>query len=335
MTSKKTLATSLASLSTGLMLALSVAGGATAAPAKSQDSDPLQVTSTVVSNSPTDQYWTPERMRAAVPGDVLADKAVARQINQGPSATADVAETGTSTEIAGTTAQVTLQALHANVAPIAHIGKVFFTMAGANYVCSGNSVIADNKSTVSTAGHCVNEGPGAFATNFVFVPGYVNGTAPYGKWPARKLYAPSQWSKLGNIQYDTGFAIVSKVNGESLSDVVGASGVQFNQAREMTYMSFGYPAAVPFTGQTLVSCTGKAGTDSINPQFKTQGIPCDMTGGSSGGPWFVQGGTDADRDSNGFQNSINSYGYGTQSTTMFGPYWGKTIEKVYQNASSA
>jgi hypothetical protein len=335
MTSKKTLATSLASLSTGLMLVLFAAGGATAAPATSQDSAQPTVTSTAVSTSATDQYWTPERMRAAVPGEVLADKAVARQINAGPSAAPDIAETGSSTKIAGTSPTVTLQALHTDVAPVNHVGKVFFTMAGANYVCSGNSVIAENKSTVSTAGHCVNEGPGAFAKNFVFVPGYVDGTAPFGKWPAKKLYAPSQWSKLGNIQYDTGFAIVSQLNGKSLADVVGASGVQFNQARGMTYTSYGYPAAVPFTGQTLVSCTGKAGTDAINPQFKTQGIPCDMTGGSSGGPWFIQGGTDAERGSNGYQNSINSYGYGTRSTTMFGPYWGQTIEKVYKNASSA
>lgn len=333
MTRKKTLATSFLSLSTGLMLALSTAVGATAAPAKSQDAGQPQVTSTAVSNSSTDQYWTPERMRAAVPGEVLADKAVARQINQGPSAPADDVERGSGTTIAGTSAQPSLQALHTDVPAIKHIGKVFFTMAGANYVCSGNSVISENESTVSTAGHCVNEGPGAFVKNFVFVPGYVDGRAPFGKWPARKLYAPSQWSKLGNIQYDTGFAVVSQVNGQSLSDVVGASGVQFSQPRGMTYTSYGYPAAVPFTGQTLVSCTGKAGIDTINPQFKTQGIPCDMTGGSSGGPWFIQAGTDA--ESNGYQNSINSYGYGTRSTTMFGPYWGQTIEKVYKYASSA
>lgn len=335
MTRKKTLATSLLSLSTGLMLALSAAGVATAAPAKTQDSGQAQVTSTAVSNPTSDQYWTPERMRAAVPGDVLADKAVSRQINTGTSATPDFAERGPSTKIAGTSPMVTQQALHTDVAPINHIGKVFFTMAGANYVCSGNSVISDNKSTVATAGHCVNEGPGAFAKNFVFVPGYVDGTAPLGKWPAKKLYAPSQWSKLGNIQYDTGFAVVSQLNGQSLADVVGASGVQFNQPRGMTYTSYGYPASAPFTGQTLVSCTGKAGTDVINPQFKTQGIPCDMTGGSSGGPWFMEGATDAERDANGYQNSVNSYGYGTRSTTMFGPYWGQTIEKVYRNASSA
>ena len=96
----------------------------------------------------------------------------------------------------------------------------------------------------------------------------------------------------------------------SLADVVGAIRRRSSTSRAgLTYKSFGYPAAVPFTGQTLVSCTGKAGNDAINPQFKTQGIPCDMTGGSSGGPVVHSGGTA--RASLGYQNSVNSYGYGT------------------------
>jgi hypothetical protein len=37
----------------------------------------------------------------------------------------------------------------------------------------------------------------------------------------------------------------------------------------------------------------------------------------------------------GFQNSVNSYGYGSRSTTMYGPYWGETIQQVYNRASAA
>ena len=48
-------------------------------------------------------------------------------------------------------------------------GKVFFTLAGTNYVCSGSSTVSANNGLVQTAGHCLNEGPGAFATNFTFV----------------------------------------------------------------------------------------------------------------------------------------------------------------------
>lgn len=332
MTRKKTLATSLMSLSTGLVLALSTAGGATASPAKSQDHGQSQVTAAAVSSSSTTSYWTPDRMRAAIPGDVLAEKAVARQdfgISSGPG----VVDRGSSTKISGTSGKRMAAPLHQDEDPVDNIGKVFFTMGGVNYVCSGNAVVSANKSTVSTAGHCVNEGPGTFVTNFVFVPGYDNGSAPMGKWPAKALYAPKQWSSGGDISYDTGFAVVARLDGEYLTDVTGATGVAFNQPRGLGYVSFGYPAANPFTGQTLVSCTGQARDDRTNPQFNSQGIPCDMTGGSSGGPWFVS--ADSDSEFSDYQNSVNSYGYGTRSTTMFGPYWGTVIQQTYQSASAA
>jgi V8-like Glu-specific endopeptidase len=270
-------------------------------------------------------------MRSAIPGDVLAEKAAARQINKGKTLDG-ITERGSGTKIAGTSGMTKTTTLHSNEKPVSHIGKVFFTLNGANYVCSGSSVTAMNKSTVATAGHCLNAGPGAFATNFIFVPAYKDGAAPYGKWPAAKLFAPQEWTASGNMQYDTGFAVVAQVGGRSLADAAGAVGVAFNQPRGLTYKAFGYPAARPFTGKTLVSCYGKAGKDSISPTFETQGIPCDMTGGSSGGPWLLQDGTASPV---GYQNSVNSYGYGSRSTAMYGPYWGSTIQQVYNSASTA
>lgn len=324
MRTPKTLVTSFLSLSAAALLAVTAAGGATASPAAAQGKESPQVASQAVDGSRAADYWTPERMKAAIPGDVLADRALARG-NKSPAA---AVEKGANTQISGRAAKGKTT-LHASESPVSHIGKVFFTMGGSNYVCSGNSVSSTNKSTVSTAGHCVNEGPGAFATNFVFVPAYLNGAAPYGKWAASALYTPTQWSSAGDMQYDTGFAVVSPLNGQNLSDVVGASGVQFNAARGLTYKSYGYPAASPFDGQSLISCTGPASNDPNNPQFNSQGIPCDMTGGSSGGPWFI--GT----SSSGYQNSINSYGYGTRSTVMYGPYWGSVIQQTYTTAAAS
>jgi V8-like Glu-specific endopeptidase len=331
MTSKKSLATSLLSLSTGLLLTLSAAGGATASPRSPQESDGLRIVSTTVAPLTAASYWTSDRMQSAIPGDVLAEKAAARQINKGKTLDG-ITDRGSSTKIAGTSGRQKSTALHTNEKPVNHIGKVFFTLNGLNYVCSGSSVTAANRNTVSTAGHCLNAGPGAFASNFIFVPAYKDGAAPLGKWPAKALFAPQEWTANGNMQYDTGFAVVEKVGAKNLADVAGAVGVAFSQPRGLTYKAFGYPAATPFTGQTLVSCYGKAGNDAINPQFKTQGIPCDMTGGSSGGPWLLQDGASSEV---GFQNSVNSYGYGSRSTTMYGPYWGETIQQVYNRASAA
>ncbi len=73
--------------------------------------------------------------------------------------------------------------------PSAH-GKVFFTDNGVNYVCSGSAITGTNESVVWTAGHCVYEGPGGFFTNFMFVPAYRDGAAPYG---AAGSPRPGRW----------------------------------------------------------------------------------------------------------------------------------------------
>ncbi|MUU70450.1 serine protease [Pseudarthrobacter sp. GA104] len=321
MTRTRSLASGLLSLSAAAVLALTSAGGATAAPTATEDNKNPSVTSAILDTSGVADYWTADRMRSAVPGDVLAGKALER----GNRSSTDVVEKGKDTTVKATKGKPTIAQ---SEAPVKHIGKVFFSMGGSNYVCSGNAVSSGNNSTVATAGHCVNEGPGANATNFIFVPAYENGAAPYGKWTAKALYSPTAWSRDGNMAYDTGFAVMSPLNGKTLTAVVGGSGVAFNQAYGLTYKSFGYPAAAPFNGETLKSCTGTATRDTINPQFETQGIRCDMTGGSSGGPWFI--GTSSD----GIQNSINSYGY-NRSAVMYGPYWGSVIQATYVSASAS
>lgn len=342
MRTPKTLAASLLALSAAAVLALSAAGAATAAPAPGKvPTEASGVTSHTVTETGAADYWTEERMRNAIPGDVLADRAMQRANNSKAALTLPVEVGAPSTiEPAAASAPAALAApglqspevqtkANASETPIPRIGKVFFTLGGSNYVCSGNAVASGNKSTVSTAGHCINEGPGAFATQFTFVPAYLNGSAPYGKWTARALYAPTEWSSSGNMQYDTGFAVMSALNGKYLSDVVGSSGLQFNAARGLSYKAYGYPAAAPFTGESLKSCSGTATNDPYNPQFNSQGIPCNMTGGSSGGPWFI--GT----SSSGYQNSVNSYGYGSRSTTMYGPYWGSVIQQTYTSAAAS
>jgi hypothetical protein len=332
-TKTKTLATSLLSLSAAAILALVGTTSANAAPAKDIDSGGVAVSSHAVSDNGAADYWTPERMKNAKSGDILANKALdrGRLLNLGKAPVAEAP--GALKSIEGQQASTDSKAINLKTnqseTPVKHIGKVFFTLGGSNYVCSGNSVTAANKSTVSTAGHCVNEGPGAYATNFVFVPAYLNGSAPYGKWTARALYSPTQWASNGNMQYDTAFAVMNTLNGQQLADVVGSSGVQFNAARGLSYKSFGYPAAAPFNGESLKSCSGTATNDPYNPQFATQGIPCNMTGGSSGGPWFIG------NSSGGYQNSINSYGYGSNSNTMYGPYWGSVIQSTYTTAAAS
>ena len=306
-------------------LMLSAAPMASAAPSSTSDDIQSIKISAQKADSAVD-YWTADRMKAAKNADTLV---------AGKSGSAAKVDTSKAAKVPGHAANSNAGKISTKAggktrgqeAPVSRIGKVFFTLGGQDYVCSGNAVVSANESTVSTAGHCLNEGPGAFATRWVFVPAYENGSAPYGSFAATELVTTSQWSNDGDITYDTGFAVVSNSNGSTLTDTVGASGVAFNQPRGEYYTAYGYPAASPFNGETLQSCAGSASDDPFG-QTQSQGISCDMTGGSSGGPWFLGTGSST------YQNSVNSFGYNTVRNTMFGPYWGSVIQQAYQNAQS-
>ncbi len=311
-----------ATISLGILLA---AGGtaATASASTGSSTENPAVDNWVVPQTQEGggEYWTSARMQAAVPGDVLVDDNVDQQAAVG------YAAAGSEVSVEAQAPKPRITPFATRQTPIDTIGKVFFTLGGQDYVCSANSIASANENTVVTAGHCLNEGPGDFASRFTFVPAYENGNAPFGQWAATELFAPTEWVDAGNITYDTGFAVVSSPNGSSLSDTVGASGVTFNQARGLSYSLYGYPAASPFTGETLQRCAGRATADPFG-QSQSQGVPCDMTGGSSGGPWFIGTG------SAGQQNSVNSFGYNSVRNTMFGPYWGSVIQSAYAQASA-
>lgn len=205
-------------------------------------------------------------------------------------------------------------------------GKVFFTERGVNYVCSGTALTSGNKSVVWTAGHCVNEGPGQFVTNWAFVPAYKDGARPYGTWAARTLLTTAPWQQSGDFGYDEGAAVVSKnAAGQSLTDVVGGRGIAFNQAYEQRYLAHGYPAAAPFTGGRMYICDAPFGTRDTSASPATIGIGCDMTGGSSGGGWVVGNNV----------LSVTSYGYQSLKNVLFGPYQGSVAQQLYTSAAAS
>jgi V8-like Glu-specific endopeptidase len=209
------------------------------------------------------------------------------------------------------------------------VGRVFFTYQGRTASCSGNAVTSGNKSTVITAGHCVKL-DGAWHTNWVFVPGYNNGNRPYGTWTARQTLATAQWAASEDINHDVGAAVVNQLNGQSLTDVVGAQGIAFNQARGQAMYSFGYPAASPYNGERLIYCSGTVINDFL--LSSDIGMNCNMTGGSSGGPWFLGF---SESTGTGTLNSVNSFKYNFLPNYMFGPYFGASAQSLYNQAQAA
>ena len=280
------------------------------------------------------EFWTPQAMRSAVPmknlieqvGGVIHDVARGKpSVVQPASAVGDLLgglggllasnSTGDPWTGGGAVTKTT--------------GRVFFTFNGQRASCSGNAVASENRSVVITAGHCVKY-KGSWHTNWIFVPGYNNGDAPYGKWSARLTMTTPQWEASEDINYDVGAAVVGANNGKQLTEVVGGQGIAFNQPRGQTMYAFGYPAAAPYDGSRLIYCSGGTFTD---PLFSNDsGMACDMTGGSSGGPWFL---SFDESTGEGIQNSVNSFGYRFLPGYMFGPYFGSAAQDLYQRAQTA
>ncbi|TDE00766.1 trypsin-like serine peptidase [Jiangella asiatica] len=265
-----------------------------------------ELATTTAEQRSTTTYWTAERMEAAIPADVLVD-----------------ADSGEAAAEPAVEADIAPAAVPENPRP--EFGKVFFTLGGTDYVCSGTATSSSNGDVVTTAGHCVHEGAGGgFASQFTFVPAYENGSAPHGQWSASDLYTSTGWANSGDFTVDVGFAVMNENgSGQSLTDVVGSYPIAFDLGRGLSYTSYGYPAASPFDGQSLFSCSGTARNDPGGSS--TQGLTCDMTGGSSGGGWIT----------GGQLNSVNSYKYNNDPNTMYGPYFGGTAQSVYNAAAGA
>lgn len=206
-------------------------------------------------------------------------------------------------------------------------GKVFMTIDGGNYVCSGTAVDSTTAgvSLVWTAGHCVTDGPGHDATNVMFAPGYLNGATPNGKWTYTTLDSTPGWEAQGadRFRYDVGaFRVVNAASpGATLAGTVGTRPILFGQnPTGQRLVSYGYPAATPFKGTQQYACASPFRRWDTVTLLDPMQISCDMTGGSSGGGWFLDANANRVGDAGEPLVSVNSYGYSFEKTTMYGPY---------------
>jgi len=297
------------------------------------------------------RYWTPARMKAARPMPIPKVRVTGggdpggistqtggrpRSITgRAPSGGSGAAAQGPSAEVMQVSAPepalypypfpftryyVDTQ-LYPGVYPYIAVGKIFFTQNGSNFVCSGASVASPAATqAVWTAGHCLNDGSNTFSTNVAFVPSYKNGVRPYGTFPATFLVVHAAWNASGDFTRDLGaFRVGVNGAGQTLQSRVGSLGYAFNQPRVQHYNDFGYPQAAPFNGAWLTTCQASHAYDDITIAGAgpdPYAIGCDMTGGSSGGPYIMR------FKSSNLINGHNDYKYTNPALplAMFSPY---------------
>ncbi|SFF47651.1 hypothetical protein SAMN05216251_115133 [Actinacidiphila alni] len=290
--------------------------------------------------------WDPERMRKAG----SADQPVANDVGKD--------EPGVSDPEPKPNPARAVSAPYHDSAPI--VGKLFFDSPQGPSVCSA-TVVTDPaqpgaSDLVWTAGHCVHAGAkGGWFRNLVFVPSYndralegaargaatADQVAPFGVWWADWAQTSPQWIAEGEETGGKGspfdFAVlhVRRKTGTgpaTLEQTVGgAARVNFSApaTKDIDAMSlWGYPAAAPFDGERMFTCAGRPGRLSINSaEPSLYRVGCTMTGGSSGGGWFV-------RASDGTSVLVSNTSIGPSSQTwLAGPRLGKEAEDVYSAVS--
>ncbi len=226
------------------------------------------------------------------------------------------------------------------VYPYSTVGALFFKQGGVRYFCSAASI---GNRGIWTAGHCIHKGDGeldsggnvidqgTWSTEVVFAPAYQNGIAPFGVWSANELWITPEWFTSGDLRYDMGGAILNLNNGGfSISQIVGALGFAFNMDSNLHWMNIAYPSAPPFNGITQQICAGSfayADTNLPNPSPVAMG--CDMTSGSSGGPWILDFG--GSTSSQNYINGNNSYRYSSHPEEIYSPYFNSDAKSLWDD----
>jgi V8-like Glu-specific endopeptidase len=177
--------------------------------------------------------------------------------------------------------------------PYSAAGKLFFhdPRTGGNFVCSASVL---RLRVIVMAGHCVahpstSAASRYFYNNFLFVPAYNNGAAPFKSWGWSRVFTTNTWylssGSIPNAQDvgminppDQKFGTVTKKIGQ----VTGFLGYLTNSLAKNNVTMLGYPTNLD-NGQSMEINNAQTFAFGGNNTYIYGSA---MRGGSSGGPWI-------------------------------------------------
>ncbi|HEY5715423.1 MAG TPA: hypothetical protein VIS54_03355 [Psychromonas sp.] len=241
-------------------------------------------------------------------------------------------------------------------------GRLYFEMPNSprmrrwsGYVCSG-TVTADGvtgRSVIITAAHCVyDDANKAFARNVLFIPNQAQTTSsgtdlncsndPIGCWVPSFGVVDTDWTSRtfpDNIPWDYAFYMVED-SGSHQGSTAGSEALDLAVGGGFS-VSFDEP--VYDNNGDFTHALGYSYSEDPNFMYCAEGMTtkgsdnwwlasCDLSGGSSGGPWIQPM---DETDGTGPIISVNSWGY-TTSSGMAGPILaGTSAQCVFALAKTA
>lgn len=186
--------------------------------------------------------------------------------------------------------------------PYRTVGRLFLQTPDRPFSCSA-AVVAPR--LVLTAAHCVHSGSAApgFYSQFLFVPAYRDGKAPFGSWTVRSLHVPADWARRGTSPHPADYALLemNDLRGRRLGDVVGWLGVQTENLHPNHVHMLAYPRAYD-AGERMHQVTAGSHQVGFN---NTVLYGSDLTRGASGGPMIQNFGEPAIGQPAGDNSAIN------------------------------
>jgi V8-like Glu-specific endopeptidase len=162
------------------------------------------------------------------------------------------------------------------------IGALFSVKAHqlGSHFCTASVVDSPNGDVLVTAAHCVQDYSASAPKGLAFVPGYDNGSAPYGVWKVTRIFVDQAWASASDPDDDVAFLTVTQHYGMAIESITGAESLGIGQPASGLMRVIGYPESQsqPITCRNWVS--------SFSPtqlEFDCRGY----TDGTSGGPFLA------------------------------------------------
>ncbi len=176
--------------------------------------------------------------------------------------------------------------------PYSAVGKLYFTIPNkGDYVCSA-SVIGPR--VILTAGHCVHSGSGGetgYYTNWLFIPAYSLGNAPYKTWGYSFVVTTSSWMNGGGAVPNLADYAMLELQDQTINNVLTPVGsltgrLGYATNRVLPLMPnhahiLGYPCN--FDRCSIMHVTTAQSFRAVSPSNVEYGS--DSGGGGSGGAW--------------------------------------------------